>query len=74
MVGTLSGPERRLGAALGAGQRDMAERVGALVAEGRGVGRPAAADRIHHHEEGARHQTTRSWISGASAGAVSAMV
>ena len=48
-----------LGAAFGAGERDVAEGVGALVAEGGGVGRAAAADRVEDEEEGARHQAMR---------------
>ena len=49
----------RLGPALGAGADDVAEGVGAFVAEGGGVGRAAAADRVHDEEEGARHQAMR---------------
>ena len=48
-----------LGAARGAGRRDVAEGVGALVAEGGGVGGAAAADRVHHQEDRARHQAIR---------------
>ena len=58
-----------LGPALGAGLHDMAERIGAGIAEFRGIRRAAAAGRIHHHEERARHQAIRSWISGPVSGA-----
>jgi hypothetical protein len=57
-----------------AGLRDMGQRVGAgvghpVVEEGVGIGRAAAAHRIHHDEEGARHQAILSRMSGgASAG------
>ena len=44
----------------------MAEGVGAFVAEGGGVGRAAAADRVQDEQEGARHQAIRSWTSGPS--------
>ncbi len=53
-----------LGAAGRAGLHDMPERVGARVAEGGGVRRAAAADRIHHQQERARHQAIRSMTSG----------
>ena len=55
------------------GLRDVAEGVGALVAEGGGVRGAAAADGVEDEEEGARHQAMRPRMSGASAGAVSAM-
>ena len=69
MLGTWSGPFAALvGAALGAGAGDVAEGVGAFVAEGARVGRAAAADRVHDEEEGARHQAIRPRISGRSGG------
>ena len=60
-----------VGAAFGAGDGDMAEGVGALVAEGGGVGGAAAADRVEDEEEGARHQAIRWWTSGPSSGGAS---
>ena len=59
MSGIASGPERPPGTSAapgGAGGGDMAERIGALVAELRRIGRPADADGIHDEENGARHQ------------------
>ena len=37
---------------------DMAERVGALVAEARGVGRPADAEAVEDQEKGTRHSAS----------------
>ena len=66
MFGTCERPgAARLGPALGAGLGDVAEGVGALVAEGGGVGRAAAADRVHDEEEGAGHQAMRPRIERA---------
>jgi hypothetical protein len=50
---------------------DMADRVGALVAETRGVGRAADPDRIKYHENGAIHLACAlivSWTGGWSFG------
>ena len=46
--------------AQGAGLRDVAERVGALVAVCSRVFRAAAADRVEHDEDGASHVSARS--------------
>ena len=40
---------------LGAGLRDMAQRVRPGIAKGLGVGRATAADGIHHDQKGTRH-------------------
>ena len=44
-----------VGGAARAGFRDMADRVGAFIAEVRGVGRAATAERIENQQDGARH-------------------
>ena len=48
-----------IAAAERAGFRDVAERVGALVAVSGGVLRAAAADRIENDEDGAGHVSDR---------------
>ena len=43
-------------AALGAGERDVPERVGTGIAIARGIGGAADAERVEDKEESARHQ------------------
>ncbi len=74
--GTRSGPERPA-SAWPAAQAcdDVAERVGALVAEGGGVRGAAAADGVHDEEDArGASQAIRSMTSGRSSGGASAMV
>src|SRR5690606_13688548 len=73
-VGDMQWPRAPLlGPAGGTGDDDVAERVRARIAEIGRIRCAAAADRIQHQQHRARHQAMRSLISGAGAGAVSAI-
>jgi hypothetical protein len=67
-VGNVQGPAAPLlRLALRTGRRDMAERVRPgvrqiAVEEPVRIRRSAAADTVHHHQKGARHQPILSWI------------
>ena len=59
----------RLGPALGAGARDMADGIGPGIAEVRRIRRATDPGGIHDEKDRAAHQATRSSTSGPGSGA-----